>query len=174
MSAEEFVLIPKNVYTQSQSIAEQVLNTPHIKNKADYLSVLQDYISGSPSEDQLQRARTLAVKPPEVTIEETILEELKLSSLTANQLAKCKFVLQQILDNSRVNVDMSGGLTIDGRAIGVRAVNFLWDLQQPNKKLNKPLLETVLKILLLPEHMVVNKQAKEIATDGWWIKFGAK
>lgn len=167
MSAEEFVLIPKNVYVKSQPIAEQVLNNPQIQRKAQYLSTIQDYISTQPNEDQIlqQPSVEIPAQTREVTMAENILGDL--IALTASQQVKSKHILKKIFENSNVNIDMSGGLVVDGKAIGLNAATFLWDIQQPTKKLDKATHEIMLKKLLLPEHLLGNKDAKDIVKHGW-------
>ncbi len=167
MSAVEFILIPKNVYMKTQSITEQVLNNPQIQRKAQYLSTIQDYVSATPSEDQLQQKPSSLppAKQRETTIAESIMGEL--TALTASQQVKAKHILKKILDHSQVNIDMSGGLTVDGKAVGLSAATFLWDLQQQNKKLDTAAYETVLKKLLLSDHLVSNREAKTLLKYGW-------
>jgi hypothetical protein len=172
--AEEFVLVPKHVYTRSQPITEQVLNNPQIQRKAQYLNTIQDYVSANPSEDQLQQQPSRSsssssfekpTKQRETTLAESILGEL--TALSASQQVKSKHILKKIFDHRQVSIDMSGGLTVDGKAIGLSVATFLWDLQQSTKKLKNSIHETVLKMLLLPEHLVANKDAKDVLKDGW-------
>ena len=168
------MLVPKHVYTRSQPITEQVLNNPQIQRKAQYLNTIQDYVSANPSEDQLQQQPSRSsssssfekpIKQRETTLAESILGEL--TALSASQQVKSKHILKKIFDHRQVSIDMSGGLTVDGKAIGLSVATFLWDLQQSTKKLKKSIHETVLKMLLLPEHLVANKDAKDVLKDGW-------
>ena len=128
------------------------------QNKDNRLTYTYAYDSPQPTfEKQVQKRET--------TMEEHVMADL--AALSASQQVKSKLILKKIFDHGQVNIDMSGGLIVDGKPIGLSAATFLWDLQQATKNLDKTTHELVLRKLHIPDHLVINKEAKDILKHGW-------
>ena len=106
-----------------------------------------------------------------------------LVGLTPSQKQRSEIILNEIQDNERFSIDHSGIINIDDVSTGVAASSFLYNIQQPRKRLVK-IYEVILHNLApLAEHLVSNTYAKEIVQKGaqWgefegeypeeWLKF---
>lgn len=158
MSAEEFVLIPKRQYIKDRPIPEQILHDPSLKKKAVQLTMLQ-------RERPLLQIQSTEENEEAITTEKTVRDMVfhNLSSLqTPGQIRKSELILDQILNSDRLEIDTNGQLTLDGTKIGVETSTFLYDIQQPTKKIDTAAYTSVLNQLSLPSHLVGNKYAKVI------------
>ena len=195
MSAEEFILIPKFMFTQSKSNVDQVLTDVTKPSKAVQLSLLQrnesdstkDIAPPSPPQDTTSRSRqqtrstsppapktpratstsTETTKEPELnlpeplkTIKDSVLGELPLTSDAL--LKRSSIIYDKIASHKGLVVNKDGYLLVDGEFSGLEVSTFLYALQIPSKQLTED-EKHLLNILQLPEHLVVNKYAKEIS-----------
>ena len=144
MAAEEFILIPRSMYLREQPEVTQILQDPNIGHKPLQLTLLQ--------RDQSRTARNDEKTQPEVSAnttevqeqlkEDKILDELK--TLPAAKLKRVKSILDKIKLSKTVSVDENENLTMNGVQTELGVAEFLYNLQQPTKKLDTSLYETIL------------------------------
>lgn len=164
-TAEEFILIPRRMYVQSRPATEQILRDPSISNKSAYVSLISNR---KPSRTaKRQAAKAVDEQQPadsEVAdVKNSVFESLK--TLSAAQTAKSAAIFDRIIQNSKVHIDADGKITLDGFPTRTHASAFLYNLQQPMKKLSdaeKTEYTSILSPLQLPDHLVSNKIAKAI------------
>ena len=62
--------------------------------------------------------------------------------------------------SKNVVIDEKENLIVDGTATGINVPIFLYDLQQPTKKINNPNYFKILEALNIKEDLVINRNAK--------------
>lgn len=149
MDIHKFVLVPYDYYLNSKSVPnrtveEKILFNPNLKNKSKLLAPIRSQVPKNISfEHKL-----------DVT---SILNEL--TTLGKNQIARAETIVHAIERNPRLSISQFKTIIIDGQETTVEAHSFLYDLQHHNKKIPnnyKPILD----LLLLPDHLVPNKNAR--------------
>lgn len=162
MSAEEFILIPKEVFIRTRPVTDHILSSPGIKAKGKQLSLLQR----QPHENELDEDDTeIDNTSADKTVREIVLKQLIPLLNNDSQRRRAEFIYDLIENNKRVGVDNSGVLLIDGVQAGVSTSTFIYNLLQTSKKIDTTLYRTLLTILSIPEHSVINTYAKAIIND---------
>ena len=69
-------------------------------------------------------------------------------------------VVNLIKESKKVDIDGNENFIVDGTATGINVPISLYDLQQPNKKINNPDYFKILEALIIKEDLVVNSNAK--------------
>ena len=80
-------------------------------------------------------------------------------------LAPAKFTRTEkfvnlIKESKKIVKDQTENLIVDGTATGINVPTFLYDLQQPTKKLSNPDYIKVLEVLNLKKDLAINSNAK--------------
>ena len=161
------------MYVESRPLAEQILSDPDIKEKAKQLSLLQrtpkhDY-KGEKEKDvqttaeERQEDVTTSKLSERESFEQQIFQELP--SLKPKQVTKSKVILAKILASDQVTINDKGKLMVNGYEINLPASTFLYDLQQPTKKLRDE-HEAVISRVDIPSQMVANQKAKILIEQG--------
>lgn len=163
MSAEEFVLIPKNMYVQQSPIVEQVLNNSQVSSIGKQLSALQRFQPPNVASDTDPFKEEIQ---PTKTLKENVLDSLV--QLTNTQIKKCSHIYDALVLNPKISLDNNGQITIDSKPTGLRIGTFLFNLQQTSKVLDST-HKLILSELRLEEYLVANKSAKDISTK--WFTF---
>lgn len=156
MNAEEFILIPKQMYLKQRPLTEQIIQNPQIKEKGMQLSMLQRLQHPNKTLPDHLLDETITSE----NVKETVFDQLK--TLKAAQLTRSEYIFETLIKNSRVSIDNNGGILIDGTSTGVNASTFLYNLQQPTKNIEIPLYTNIITQLNIPEHLVPNTNAKKI------------
>ena len=162
MAAEEFILIPRSMYLREQPEVTQILQDPNIGHKP--LQLQRDQSRTARNDEKTQpevSANTTEVQ--EQLKEDKILDELK--TLPAAKLKRVKSILDKIKLSKTVSVDENENLTMNGVQIELGVAEFLYNLQQPTKKLDTSLYETILTELKIGSHLLLNKYAKQIIEE---------
>ena len=135
MSAQEFILIPKQNYIKNQPKASEFLDDPTITAKKQQFTLLQRV----PEKKEPEKETTSQeVKAPEKRedIQKRILRSITL--LNPHQTEKSKSILKELQSSADVSVNDEGVFEIDNTPTATDASNFLSTLQQPTKKLYYP------------------------------------
>ena len=151
MHTEEFVLIPKQMYTREQPHISQLFSNKDVHNPAKQISLLQRNKSPSapPASQQDKEQQTDASIDDTSTINESM-EKLFTTDNTAikqgvlNDIRILKGVkferarkkLEIIEESDSVSLDSSKRLLIKGSNTEVLAATFLYNLQQTTCKLS--------------------------------------
>lgn len=162
MSAEEFILIPKNMYVQQSPIVEQVLNNPQISSTGQQLSILQRF---RPSSSAPEPEISEPIQPTK-SMKETVIESLL--PLSDIQSKRSSHIYDALLLNPKFSLDTNAQIEIGSKPTGLRIGSFLFNIQQP-KKILDPTHKLILKELRLEEYLVANKAAKIISNK--WVSF---
>ena len=169
MNAEEFILIPKNMYMQQRPVVEQILNDPQISSAGKQLSLLQRY--QKPMEiDPTENQRNVTLKSPK-SMREKVIESL--GYLNESQKKKSNLIYDAIISNTRLSLDNDAQIEIDGVPSGLRIGSFLSDVQHSTKNLNNA-HRLILEELRLEDHLLANRNAKNIANEWLTIATPAK
>ena len=177
MPTEEFVLIPRNMFTTEQPQVSQILNNPLTKNKSKQLSLLQRTSKQEPPEAVIQQNTEQQTDDVMVSDE----EEKQQSIPDDNKRKEFDEISQSVIDdidflekdkfgkakkNLKINgsrnisLDVVGKILINGRNTDIPASTFLYALQQTSSKL-LPDDYQVLNYLNLAPHLTCNTYAKK-------------
>ena len=175
MHTEEFVLIPKQMYTREQPHVSQLLSNKNIHNPAKQISLLQK--NKSPSAPSASQQNTEQQTDASVDDRSTINKSMAKSFTTDNTSTIKKGVLndikilkgikferantiQDIIEESdSVSLDSSKRLLIKGSNTEVLASTFLYNLQQTTCKLSFEQF-SILALLDIGSHLTCNTYAK--------------
>ena len=69
-------------------------------------------------------------------------------------------IISLINVSKKVVLDENENFIVDGTATGINVPIFLYDLQQPTKKLSNPDYFKILEVLNIKENLVINRNAK--------------
>ena len=183
MTAEEFILIPKHLYVA------RVLHDNNIKHKNAQLSYPNRLRSQLPPQtskttatketftekiEPQQEQLKLLTDNEEVPVERDKDEILKekhnrqtesvlgqLQVLEDKKFVRAKTVLEIIENSERITINRDNVVIyVDKVPTGLKAAIFLYDIQQPTKKLHNPAFINILTALNLNENLVINRNAK--------------
>ena len=155
-SVEEFILVPKRVYSKTQPLAQKVLSDPSVSNPAAQLSVLQRNLPIQPP------PAAAAPQAPASQGEEIIDAILKqLGNIPAHRVYKNRAILRTLFDNPSTSFNESGIITINQEATGVDIVDFLYTIQQPNKNVSQA-YGRILNTLGVDSSKLDNRKARDL------------
>ena len=176
MHTEEFVLIPKQMYTREQPHISQLLSNKSIHNSAKQISLLQRNMS--PSAPFASQQDTEQQTDASVDDRSTINESLEKSFTTDNtstigkrmlnnirilkgiKFGRARKVLDIIEESDSVSLDSSKRLLIRGSNTDVLAATFLYNLQQTACKLSFEQF-SILALLDIGPHLTCNTYANK-------------
>ena len=177
MHTEEFVLIPKQMYTREQPHVSQLLSNKNIHNPAKQISFLQR--NKSPSAPSASQQDTEQQTDASVDDRSTINESMAKSFTTDNtstikkgvlndirilkgikKFERANSILDIIEESDSVSLDSSKRLLINGTNTEVLAATFLYNLQQTTCKLSFEQF-SVLTHLDIGSHLTCNTYAKK-------------
>ena len=158
MSAKEFVLVPKETFMKEEPEIGQILKDPLVNEKAIQLSLLQRNRHPPPPPPPLENSQPVSSK--EEFSEDEILDEL--SILPQSKLQRAKLILAKIKNSPNVSIDEKGDLTLHEISTNLPVANFLYDLQQQNKKLDNNVYAELISELNLGTHLIINSKGKKL------------
>ena len=189
MTAEEFILIPKHLYVKEQPHAARVhhdSNNKHKNAQLSYLNRLRPQLppqtskttatketftdNVEPQQEQLKQLTDDEEVPVE-RVKDEILEEKhnrqtesilgQLQVLEDKKFVRAKTLLEIIENSERVTINRDNEVIyVEKVPTGLKAEVFLYDIQQPTKKLHNPAFINILTALNLNENLVINRNAK--------------
>ena len=186
MRTEEFILIPKRMFASHQPVKKEVLDNPLYKQKAAQLSLLQRNQSNSMEkpEKALEPVETASklmnetaeeekTEPmSEVSEFEPVLKKqrksynftsimIELEVMNKNQIKRSKIILDLINQSETVTIESNDVLHVKKETLGIKVSTFLYNLQQPTKKIDIKKYSLTLKLtikkiyLLLISHLIL-------------------
>ena len=176
MHTEEFVLIPKQMYTRKQPHVSQLLSNKNIHNPAKQISLLQR--NKSPSAPSASQQDTEQQTDASVDDRSTINESMAKSFTTDNtstikkgvlndikilkgiKFERANTILDIIEESDSVSLDSSNRFLINGTNTEVLAATFLYNLQKTTCKLSFEQF-SVLTHLDIVSHLTCNTYAKK-------------
>ena len=176
MHTEEFVLIPKQMYTREQPQVSQLLSNKNIHNPAKQISLLQrnKSLSAPSASQQDTEQQTDASVDDRSTINESmaksfttdntstikkgVLNDIRI--LKGIKFERANTILDIIEESDFVSLDSSKRLLINGTNTEVLAATFLYNLQQTTCKLSFEQF-SVLTHLDIGSHLTCNTYAKK-------------
>ena len=91
---------------------------------------------------------------------DSIMSEVEL--MEENKIQRAEIILNKILSSETVSIeDPSGFLYIEDKPMRVKVSTFLYNLQQPTKKIDLAVYTNILHELKIPPHSVSNTHAKK-------------
>ena len=161
MRTEEFILIPKRMFASHQPVKKEVLDNPLYKQKAAQLSLLQSNQSNSFEKPEKalepvetankQMIETSEEEKTEPMSEDSELEPvvkkqrksddftsimIELEVMNKNQIKRSKIILDLINQSETVTIESNEVLHVNKETLGIKASTFLYNLQQPTKKID--------------------------------------
>ena len=178
MRTEEFILIPKRMFASHQPVKKEVLDNPLYKQKAAQLSLLQRNQSNSMEKPEkafetVETANKLMIETAEEEKTEPMSEDseiepvvkkqrksddftsimIELEVMNKNQIKRSKIILDLINQSETVTIESNDVLHVNKETLGIKASTFLYNLQQPTKKID---IEKYSKILFaLNSHLIL-------------------
>ena len=185
MHTEEFILFPKRIFASHQPVKKEVLDNPLYKQKTAQLSLLQRNQSNSmgkpekavePVETADKMIETAEEEKTEPMSEDSEIELvvkkqkskgfdsilLELDFMNKNQIKRSKIILDLINQSETVTVESNDVLHVNKERLGIKASTFLYNLQQPAKKIDIEKYSKILIALNISPHLVANTHAKQI------------
>ena len=171
MHTEEFVLIPKQMYTREKPHISQLLSNKDVHNSAKQISLFQK--NKSPSAPPASQPDTEQQTDASVNDRSAINESMEKSIMTDNTSAirqgvlndikilkgikfeRANKILEIIEESDSVSLDSSKRLLIRGSNTDVLAATFLYNLQQTTCKLNFEHF-SILALLDIGSHLTCN------------------
>lgn len=176
------------MYVTDQPIVSHILENPNIKEKSAQIALLQRDQSKSNLEvdpkpvidfkqtytqTENTNAATgqtdtqLSQDETEDLVSTTKREKiLKLISVLPRlKLEKSEKVLDIILKSNQVSIGSDNNLIVNQKFTNVKVHNFLYNLQQPTKKIDKLLYGRILSVLKLPPNLVRNTHVKQLLQE---------
>ena len=167
MKAEEFVLIPKTQFIRGDTNpVNAILSNQNFSQKSKPLSLLQRLKKPEPAEESTQtkpETSTQQVQTDEVMWKTKLMQQLQ--SLKEHQLAKSKQILTEIEQSNNVGINQNGQILYKDHLTKIPLSSFLYNLQQPNKRLENEYYKKILEEINIPEHLTANQQAKAILSS---------
>ena len=94
---------------------------------------------------------------------DSIMSEVELME---NKIQRAEIILNKILSSETVSIeDPSGFLHIEDKPMRVKVSTFLYNLQQPTKKIDLAVYTNILHELKIPPHLVSNTHAKKVLKE---------
>ena len=104
------------------------------------------------------------VKKRKVSAFDSIMLELKL--MDENKTKRAAIILKKIFDSNTVSISEENNvLHIEDEPQGVKVTNFLYNLQQPTKKIDVQKYSKILSELDIAAHLVYNTHAKKVLDE---------
>ena len=161
-TAEEFILIPKNQFMKEQPYSSQILNDPRVQHRGAQFSFLNRMRPNENTDKENQE-----ILDTRETSDPTELSKVHADKIlqNLNMLAPAKFtrtekIVNLIKESKKVVIDENENFIVDGAETGINVPIFLYDLQQPTKKINNPDYFKILEALNIKEDLVINSNAK--------------
>ena len=184
MRTEEFILIPKRIFASHQPVKKEVLDNPLYKQKAAQLSLLQRNQSNSMEKPEkalepVETANKLMIEEEKTEpmsedseIEPVVKKQRKSDDFTSimielevmnkNQIKRSKIILDWINQFETVTIESNDVLHVNKETLGIKASTFLYNLQQPTKKIDIGKYSKIFFALNISPHLVANTHAKQI------------
>lgn len=157
MSAQEFILIPKENYIKTQPKALEVLDDPTSSEKADQLTMLQRI-------PQTKGDKEPSIEPKQSEVNDSVQKRIlrSITMLKPHQTEKSKAISEKLQSTPEITINEEGVIEVDQSPTAIDASNFLYTLQQPTKKLYHPDYKRILEKVKVSQDLVANSEAKEI------------
>ena len=147
---------------KEQPFSSQILNDPRVQHRGAQFSFLNRMRQNKNTNKEYQE-----ILDTRETIDPTELSKVKADKILQNPnvLAPAKFtrtekIVSLIKESKKVVIDENENIIVDGTATGINVPIFLYDLQQPTKKLSNPDYFKTLEVLNIKEDLVINRNAK--------------
>ena len=187
MYTEQFIIIPKRMFMSTQPAKSEIIDDPVYKQKATQLSLIQGNMFQIPEKSEKEdgavqtepsiNVETVHEEKEEPMSDDSEIEPIVKKSTTTtfqsimkdlgvmekNKIARAEIILNKILESPTVSIEDPGGIiNIDNQPLGLKASNFLYNTQQPTKKIDILKYYRALLALELSPHLVSNTYAKQI------------
>ena len=175
------------MFASHQPVKKEVLDNPLYKKKAAQLSLLQRNQSNSMEKPEkafepVETANKLMIEKAEEEKTEPMSEDseiepvvkkqrksddftsimIELEVMNKNQIKRSKIILELINQSETVTIESNDVLHVNKETLGIKASTFLYNLQQPTKKIDIEKYSKILFALNIPPHLVANTHAKQI------------
>ena len=142
---------PTNIERDVEKADRLVQTDPTIFNEEEKIEASSDDSEMDP----------IVTKKPTVESFESIMKNVKLKE--AHKVKRAEIVLDFILQSNQITIGEESQLIyIDNKPTDVQVSSFLYDLQQPTKKIDQEAYSGILLVLRLEPDLVSNTYAKQI------------
>ena len=167
-TAEEFILIPKNQFMKEQPYSPQILNDPRVQHRGAQFSFLNRIRPNENTDKENQETFDTreTIDPTELSKVHAVKILQNLNKLAPPKFARTEKIVNLIKESKNVVIDENENFIVDGTATGINVPIFLYDLQQPTKKLSNPDYFKILEALNIKEDLAINSNAKTAIRKG--------
>ena len=161
-TAEEFILIPKNQFMKEQPYSSQIQNDPRFQHRGAQFSFLSRMLPNENTDKENKEILDTreTTDPTELSKVHAVKILQNLNMLAPAKYIKTEKIVNLIKESKNIDIGEKENLIVDGTATGINVPIFLYDLQQPTKKINNPDYFKILEALNLKEDLVINSNAK--------------
>ena len=161
-TAEEFILIPKNQFMKEQPYSSQILNDPRVQHRGAQFSFLNRMRPNENHDKENQEILDTRETTDPIELSKVHAEKIlqNLNMLAPPKFTRTEKTVNLIKESENVVIDEKENFIVDGTATGINVPIFLYDLQQPTRKINNPDYFKILEALNIKEDLVINSNAK--------------
>ena len=146
----------------SKTTATKETFTENVECQQEQLKLLAD-----DEEVPVKRDKDEILEEKHDILTESILGQLQV--LKDKKFVRAKTVLEIIENSERVTINSDNEVIyVDKVPTGLKAAIFLYDIQQPTKKLHNPVFINILTALNLNENLVINRNAKHAVQSAYF------
>ena len=155
-------MIPKNQFINEQPYSSQILNDPRVQHRGYQFSFLNRMRPNENTEKENQEILDTreAIDPTELSNvhADKILQNLNM--LAPAEYTRTEKIVHLKKESKKFDIDGNENFIVEGIATGINVPIFVYDLQQPNKKIKNPDYFKILEALNIKEDLVINSNAK--------------
>ena len=170
MHTDEFILIPKRMFASHQPVKKEFLDNPLYKQKAAQLSLLQRNQSNSmekPEKALEEEKEKTEFMSEDSEIESVVKKQrksddfdsilLELEFMNKNQIKRSKIILDLIKQSETLTIESNDVIDVNKETLGIKASTFLYNLQQPTKKIDIAKYSKMFIALNISPHLVAER-----------------
>ena len=147
---------------KEQQYSSQILNDPRVQHRGAQFSFLNRMRPNENNDKENQEILdTRETNDPTELLKvqaDKILQNLNM--LAPPKFTRMEKIVNLIKESKNVVIDEKENFIVDGTATGINVSIFLYDLQQPTKKIDNPDYFKILEALNIKEDLVINSNAK--------------
>ena len=161
-TAEEFILIPKNQFMKEQPFSSQILNDPRVQHRGAQFSFLNRMRANENNDKENQEILDTRETTDPTELSKVHADKIlqNLNMLAPPKITRTEKIVNLIKESKNVVIDEKENFIVVRTATGINVPIFLYNLQQPTKKINNPDYFKILEALNITEDLVINSNAK--------------
>ena len=147
---------------KEQPYSSQILNDPRVQHRGGQFSFLNRMRPNESNDKENQEILDTRETTDPTELSKVHADKIlqNLSMLAQPKFTRTKKIVNLIKESKNVVIDKKENFIVDATGTGIKVPIFLYDLQQPTKKINNPDYFKILEALIIKEDSVINSNAK--------------